>query len=394
MSDKRFLSWPFFSDKHRKLYTGAEKWASAEMSEVSHQQDEHTQTVNIVKMLGSAGWLKYAVPSDFGGVFPGLDVRSLCLLRETFSRFASLGDFAFAMQGLGSGPISLFGSETQKKRYLPRVASGSLIASFAISEPETGSDIAAITTTVRKEGEQYLINGTKTWISNVGIADFYLTFARDQGKSGSETVSAFIVDADSQGIKTEKIDILSPHPLGTVTFENCRVSADKLVGQAGRGLSIALTTLDLFRPTVGAAALGMARKALKCVLARVHERSVFGKPLRDFQMTKEKIADMATEIDASALLVYRAAWAHDTGNDPMTREASMAKMFATESAQRVIDSAVQLFGASGLVTNTEVEALYRDIRPLRIYEGTTEIQKLIIAREMFREYEQSQVDLP
>lgn len=386
MADKTFLSWPFFADAHRTLAAKLEKWAARSLAAFEHPSDEYEASRQLVTLLGKAGWLKYTVPSDHGGVHDTLDVRSLCIVRETLARYSSLADFAFAMQGLGSGPIALFGSSELREKYLPAVASGAAIAAFALSEAGAGSDVGATATTARKDGAHYVLDGEKTWVSNAGIADFYVVFARTGDEPGTKGLGAFVVDADSEGFEvTEKIHVMSPHPLGSLKFTNCRVAPTQMIGAAGQGFEIAMATLDVFRSTVGAAALGFARRALDEATARSSERIVFERPLSDFQMTRQKIADMAVDVDASALLVYRAAWARDNGAARVTREAAMAKLYATEAAQRVIDHAVQLFGALGVVTGSTVEALYRDIRPLRIYEGTTEIQKLVVARETLKE---------
>ena len=313
----------------------------------------------------------------------GLDVRTVCLLRETFARGSALADFAFAMQGLGSGPLSLFGTEAQRREYLPRVAAGQAIAAFALSEAEAGSDVGAMRTTARRDGGDYVLDGRKHWISNAGIADFYIVFCR-LPEGGDRSYAAFVVDADRPGLRVgERFAVTAPHPLGTLELAGCRVPAGALVGEAGRGLRVALATLDVFRPTVGAAALGLARRALDEALAHVRGREVFGQPLARHQLTQAKLADMATAVDASALLVYRAAWARDRGGVPrVTREAAMAKLFATEAAQRVVDDAVQLLGARGVLAGTPVERLYREVRALRIYEGTSEIQRLVIAGQV------------
>jgi alkylation response protein AidB-like acyl-CoA dehydrogenase len=309
------------------------------------------------------------------------------LARETLASFDGLADFAFAMQGLGAGPITLFGSEALKQRYLPRVASGDAIAAFAISEAKAGSDIAAMQTIARRSGDYYVIDGEKTWISNAGIADHYVVFCRLDGQ-GEKSYIALLVNAGTVGLEvTGRIDVIAPHPLGTLTFTGCRVPIDAVVGQPGKGLAVALGTLDIFRSTVGAAALGFARRALDEALAHVTTRQAFGGPLSDFQLTRARIAGMATEIDASALLVYRAAWTRDMGAERVTREAAMAKWYATEAAQRVIDGAVQLLGGNGVVAGAPVEQLYREIRALRIYEGTSEIQQLVIAGQILANHE-------
>jgi alkylation response protein AidB-like acyl-CoA dehydrogenase len=312
-------------------------------------------------------------------------VRSLCIIRETLASHSGLADFAFAMQALGAGPISLFGSLAVREQYLPRVASGNAIAAFAISEADAGSDVGSMTTTARLDGGSYVIDGEKTWISNGGIADFYVVFCR-LGDAEKEYVALVVEPGDAGFSVAKRIDTIAPHPLGTLRFDNCRVPVDRVVGEAGRGLRVALGTLDVFRTTVGAAALGFARRAMKVSLAHVNARKLFGSKLADFQLTQAAIADMATDIDTSALLIYRSAWMRDNGAARVTREAAMAKMHATESAQRVIDRAVQLLGGRGVETGNPVEMLYREIRSLRIYEGTTEVQKLVIAGQVLKEW--------
>jgi alkylation response protein AidB-like acyl-CoA dehydrogenase len=311
-----------------------------------------------------------------------LDVRSLCLIRETLGRFSGIADFAFALQGLGSGPISLFGTEAQRRAWLPRVALGEAIPAFALSEAEAGSDVGAMSTTARRDGDFWVIDGEKTWISNAGLADFYTVFCR-LPEMGEKGFGAFLVEASNPGLRvSERIGVLAPHPLGTIAFQDCRVPAEALIGEPGKGLKVALATLDVFRSTVGAAALGFARRALDEALAWARRRRAFGKNLADFQLTQARLADMALEVDASALLVYRAAWTKDSGVERITREAAMAKLFSTEAAQRVIDQAVQLLGGRGVVAGSPVERLYREVRALRIYEGTSEIQRLVIAGQL------------
>ena len=325
------------------------------------------------------------MPASHGGAFESLDVRALCLCRETLSQFSGLADFAFAMQGLGAGPISLYGSDDLKNRYLPGVRDGKRIAAFALSEAGAGSDVAAMRTEARHDGSGWRLFGEKSFISNAGIADHYVVFAR-LSDDEDRAFGAFVVDADNPGLKvTERIETLAPHPLGSLDLTNCRVSDDAMVGPRGKGLRVALGTLDVFRSTVAAAALGFARRALREAVAYAKTRQAFGKALADHQMTRAKIAEMATEVDASALLVYRAAWTRDTIADRVTREAAMAKLYATESAQRVIDDAVQILGARGVVAGAPVEKLYREIRALRIYEGTSEIQRLVIAEAVLSE---------
>jgi len=385
MPDRSFLSWPFFDDHHRRLAEDLDAWAAATVPDLAHaaERDLDGACRALVRALGDAGWLRYAVPASHGGVHERLDVRTLCLVRETLARHAGLADFAFAMQGLGTGPITLFGTGAQKDAYLPRVGRGDSIAAFALSEPEAGSDVAATATTARRDGDGWVLDGAKTWISNGGIADHYVVFARTGEAPGARGLSAFIVDADSPGLGVAaRIDVTAPHPLATLRFDGCRVPADRLLGQPGEGFKIAMATLDVFRSTVGGAALGFARRALDEAVRHAGSRRLFGAPLGDLQMTQAKLADMATEVDAAALLVYRAAWTKDSGAPRVTREAAMAKLYATEAAQRVIDAAVQIFGGLGVTRGQIVETLYREIRPLRIYEGASEVQKIVIARQL------------
>jgi acyl-CoA dehydrogenase len=388
--DGTFLDWPFFDEEHRRLACDLGEWAVAELGPFAHEEEDVDGACReIVRRLGAAGWLRYTVTAPYGGAFEGLDVRALCLARETLARVSGLADFAFAMQGLGSGPITLFGSEAQKRQYLPPVAAGERIAAFALSEPEAGSDVTAMRTAARRDADSWVLDGTKTWISNAGIADHYVVFCRTPDE-GERTFGAFIVEADAPGFAvSQRIDTIAPHPLGTLTLERCRVAGDALIGSAAKGLRVALGTLDVFRSTVGAAALGFARRALAEAVTHARRREAFGKPLADFQLTQAKIADMALAVDASALLVYRAAWTRDRRADRVTREAAMAKLYATEAAQRVIDDAVQLFGGRGVVAGEPVERLYREIRALRIYEGTSEIQRLVIAGALLSERPES-----
>ena len=375
MADRSFLAWPFLDDRHRKLAAEAEAWAGREIDRAEGDGDTDAACRGLVAKFGRAGWL--------GHIVPVLDVRSLCLLREIFARHSGLADFAFVMQGLGTGPIALFGTAEQKQAYLPAVAHGDKIAAFALSEPQAGSDVAALATTARDAGDHYVLDGSKTWISNAGIADHYVVFARTGEAPGARGLSAFIVDADAPGFTvSERIELIAPHPLGTLTLNGCKVGRDRLIGQPGQGFKIAMTTLDVFRPSVGAAALGLARRALDEALVRAAARKAFGKRLTEFQLIQQKIADMALAIDAAALLVYRAAWTKDRSGGRVTRESAMAKLYATEEAQKVIDQAVQIFGGSGVVAGATVERLYREIRALRIYEGTSEIQKLVIAGQV------------
>ena len=391
MTDLSFLDWPFFDDRHRDIADRLNAWASQSLTQVDHG-DVDAACRDLVRRLGHDGLLNACVaptPSD------RLDVRTLCLTRETLARYDGLADFAFAMQGLGAGPISLFGSAEQRETWLPKVAAGQAIAAFALSEPEAGSDVAALATTAQRDGNHFVLNGTKTWISNGGIADFYILFARTGEAPGARGLSAFVVPAEAPGLEiAERIEVIAPHPLATLTLRDCRLPADTLIGQGGDGFKIAMATLDVFRSTVGAAALGFARRALDETLAHTSTRHLFGAPLADLQMSQARLADMATQVDASALLVYRAAWTKDQGAARVTREAAMAKMHATEAAQQVIDSAVQLHGGLGVTSGQIVERLYREIRALRIYEGATEIQKLVIARQTLADFRAGQGGSP
>jgi alkylation response protein AidB-like acyl-CoA dehydrogenase len=375
-----YLDWPFFEERHGALARELDAWAADNLTD-AHGGDVDAVCRALVARLGRDGWLRHAVGEE------SIDTRAICLIRETLARHAGLADFAFAMQGLGSGAISLFGTGEQKQRWLPRVASGETIAAFALSEPEAGSDVAAMQCAARRDGAEWVLDGEKTWISNGGIADFYVVFARSgdgggEGGRGSQGISAFIVEASNPGLEiAERIDVIAPHPLARLRFNRCRVPAASLVGAEGQGFKVAMATLDVFRTSVAAAALGFARRAMEEALARAQARPMFGKTLADFQLTQAKLAQMALEIDAAALLTYRAAWLRDSGKR-VTKEAAMAKLAATESAQRVIDGAVQLFGGQGVRSGQVVESLYREIRALRIYEGASEVQLLIIAREL------------
>lgn len=376
--------WPFLADEHRALAAALDAWARTHLGGAGAGGTD-ARCRELVRALGDAGWLRYAVAgTEFGGHGPEIDTRAVCLARETLAGYDALADFAFAMQGLGSGAISIAGDDTQKRTYLPRVADGTALAAFALSEAEAGSDVAALSCAARADGGHYVLDGEKTWISNGGIADFYVVFARTGEGEGARGISAFIVDADNPGLRiAERIEPMSPHPLARLRFDGCRVPVGHRIGAPGTGFTIAMRTLDIFRTSVAAAALGFARHAMAAALDRVTTRRLFGGVLSDFQLTRAKLADMATTIDAAALLTYRAAWQRDRGQ-PVTREAAMAKMAATEGAQRVIDAAVQLYGGLGVVHDHPVERLYRDIRALRIYEGATEVQQLIIGRELLR----------
>ena len=389
MSDISYLDWPFFEPRHRELALTLDAWAKRSVSQYhGHDVDEECRA--LVRALGADGWLSNAVAGrEWGGATDAIDTRAICLIRETLARHSGLADFAFAMQGLGSGAISLAGTDKQKARYLTRVARGEAIAAFALSEAAAGSDVAAMSCAARADGSDYVLDGEKTWISNGGIADFYVVFARTGEAPGARGISAFIVDADTPGFEiAERINVIAPHPLARLRFTNCRVSQAQRVGASGEGFKVAMRTLDVFRTSVAAAALGFARRALAEAFARATSRKMFNGVLSDFQLTQAKLAQMATTIDSAALLTYRAAWQRDQGRN-VTKEAAMAKMFATEGAQQVIDAAVQLWGGLGVVSEVPVERLYREIRALRIYEGATEVQQLIIARELLRSASQS-----
>jgi acyl-CoA dehydrogenase len=377
MPDGSFLNWPFFEEQHRALAAAIDAWCEANLP-VAHE-DVDMACRELVSKLGRDGWLAHsAIDPDRGGT---LDVRTLCLVRETLARHDGLADFAFAMQGLGAGAISLFGTATQQQ-WLKRTRAGTAIAAFALSEPGSGSDVAGIETAARRDGGDYIIDGEKMWISNGGIADFYVVFARTGEAPGARGLSAFVVPADLAGLTiAERIDVIAPHPLARVRFAEMRVPASAMIGKPGEGFRIAMATLDVFRTTVGAAALGFARRALDETTARARERRLFGAPLADLQMVQAHIADMALDVDAAALLVYRAAWVKDSGAARVTREAAMAKLFATDRAQEVIDKAVQIHGGDGVRRGHIVERLYREIRALRIYEGASEVQKVVIARQ-------------
>jgi len=372
MSDQSFLNWPFFEDRHRALAAELDAWASAHLP-VDHG-DVDAACRGLVATLGAAGFLRHS-----GG--DALDVRSLCLIRETLARHDGLADFAFAMQGLGMGAVSLFGSDVQRD-WLARTRAGTAISAFALTEPGSGSDVANTRMTAEREGDGFVLNGEKTWISNGGIADVYTVFARTGEAPGARGLSAFLVPSDTPGLSVvERLEVIAPHPLARLKFDNLRLPDAALIGQAGSGFRIAMSVLDVFRSTVGAAALGFARRALDESLNRVRERQLFGAPLGELQMVQGHIADMALGIDSSALLIYRAAWTKDMGAPRVTREAAMAKLHATETAQAVIDAAVQLHGGDGVRKGEIVESLYREIRALRIYEGASDVQKVVIARQ-------------
>lgn len=385
MADTRYLSWPFFAPEHATFARTLDRWAAEQVADI-HSNDTDGDCRTLVRLLGEAGWLTHVVAgTQWGGAAEVIDTRAICLARETLARHNGLADFAFAMQGLGSGAISLAGTPAQQAAYLPRVAKGEAIAAFALSEPTSGSDAAALQCAARLDDAHYVLNGEKTWISNGGIADFYVVFARTGEAPGARGISAFIVDADTPGLEiAERMDVMAPHPLARLVFRDCRVPVGQRIGAAGEGFKIAMRTLDVFRTSVAAAALGFARRALDEALQRATTREMFGGVLADLQLTQASLARMATTIDSAALLTYRAAWQRDQG-EPVTREAAMAKYVATEGAQEVIDAALQLWGGMGVMSGVPVERLYREIRALRIYEGASEVQQLIIARELLRD---------
>jgi acyl-CoA dehydrogenase len=374
MADRTFLDWPFFEPRHRELAAALEDWARANLPVDHHDVDAACR--GLVALLGQGGWLVHSG----AGEGERLDVRTLCMIRETLARHDGLADFAFAMQGLGMGAVSLFGSPAQRA-WLERTRAGTVISGFALTEPASGSDVASTSTTATRVQGGWVLDGEKTYISNGGIADVYVIIARTGEAEGTRGLSAFLMPAESPGLSVaERIEVIAPHPLARLRLDRVELPEEALIGAAGQGFKLAMSVLDVFRPTVGAAALGFARRALDEALARVQSRRIGGVPLAGLQMVQGHIADMALDIDAAALLVYRAAWAKDMGAPRISREAAMAKLHATEAAQRVIDTAVQLHGGDGVRTGFAVEALYREIRALRIYEGASDVQKIIIAR--------------
>ena len=388
------LKWPFFAPEHRVLATDTRAWARTHLAAAAHPEQRSAVDARcreLVRELGAAGLTRYCVRAADGGALPDFDARAICLVRETLAWWDGLADFAFAMQGLGSGALSLAAGPALRARYLPRVAAGEAIAAFALSEPEAGSDVAAMSCAARRDGARYVLDGAKTWISNGGIADFYCVFARTSpgerradGTIGAQGISAFVVEPDDPGFAVaSRIDVIAPHPLATLRFERCRIPAERLIGAEGEGFRIAMRTLDVFRTSVAAAALGFARRALDAALTHVSARPMFGKTLAEFQLTQAALAEMATGLEGAQLLTYRAAWLRDRG-EPVTRAAAMAKLAATETAQVVIDRALQMFGGRGVVHGEVVERLYREIRALRIYEGASEVQKLIIGRDLLK----------
>jgi acyl-CoA dehydrogenase len=389
MNSAAHLAWPFFDAHHRTFKTNLQTWTRQQFADL-HGHDESRdaidrECVSLVKALGQGGWLKPAIAGKaHGGVADVIDTRTICMLREELAWHHGLADFAFAMQGLGSGAISLKGTPEQQADYLPRVAKGEALAAFALSEPDAGSDVAAMQCSAVETAEGYRLNGFKTWISNGGIADFYVVFARTGEAPGARGISAFIVDANTPGLEiAERIDVIAPHPLAKLHFNNVLVPHAKRIGAAGEGFKVAMATLDVFRTSVAAASLGFARRALDESIAWAKQRKMFGQALGDFQITQSKLAQMATLLDAATLLTYRAAWLRDQGQR-ITQEAAMAKMTATENAQQIIDMAVQMHGGMGVKKGCIVESLYREIRALRIYEGATEVQQLIIGRDLLK----------
>lgn len=379
------LDWPFFEPRHRHFAQTLADWADATLPGLPHEDVDAACRARVTA-LGEGGFLRAVVSEAYGGLSPALDVRTLCLAREILAARDGLADFAFAMQGLGTGAISLAGSEAMKAKILPGICEGTRIAAFALSEKEAGSDVAAMATTAMADGNAHIrIDGEKSWISNGGIADHYVVFARSGEAPGARGLSAYLVEAGTPGLEiSERIDVIAPHPLATLRFEGCRVPLTKRIGNPGEGFKVAMATLDVFRSTVGAASLGFARRAMDEALRHASSRHLFGAPLAELQMTQAALADMATHVDTAALLVYRAAWTKDQGASRVTREAAMAKMYATEAAQSVIDKAVQIFGGLGVTKGVKVEELYRENRALRIYEGATEVQKVVIARELLK----------
>ncbi|MBK7995950.1 MAG: acyl-CoA dehydrogenase family protein [Blastocatellia bacterium] len=374
----------FFAEHHEKLQERLTNFINQHRASLDlEREDEDQHAKEIICQLADAGLLKLVVPASFGGEFEPPDVRSICLARERLCYISGLADLMFAMQGLGSYAITLAGSEQQKQEYLPKVASGEYIAAFAITEPNAGSDTGSMQTTAIKDGDDYILNGTKRFISNAGIASFYTLFAKTDPTLGNKGVSAFVVNADTPGITIKKLKLISPHPIGELTFNDCRISSSQLLGEPGQGFKLAMRVLDTFRASVGAMALGMGTRALDEAISYAKNRIQFNRPLSELQATQFKLAEIATELDAARLLVYRAAWLKDQGGK-ITREAAMAKLFATESAQRAVDQAVQIHGGSGLVHGVITERLYRDIRSTRIYEGTSEIQKIVIASQILK----------
>jgi len=387
MIDERPLRWPFFEESHRRLARRFGDWVAAELGSFeSDEGGDGRAAREIFQRLGRGGWLASSLPPERGeGRSQRLDLRAACLVREILGYSSAIADVGFSEPWLAILPIALFGSERQRRAWVTGYVDGQRLPAFALSEPGAGSDAAAIEMVARADGGSYVLDGLKTWTSNSGLADSYVVFARTAAVGAAKSISAFVVDGGHAGIRLEeRLSVLSPHTVGTLRFHDVRVPADALLGEPGQGLSIALAALELFRPTVGAAAVGFGRRALDAALARSVERVAFRKPIAEHQLIQAKLADMALELEAAALLVYRAAWAHDVTGPGIAREAAMAKLYATEAAQEVIDQAVQIFGGLGVVNETTVARLYRHVRAFRIFDGTSEIQKLIIAKELLR----------
>jgi acyl-CoA dehydrogenase len=379
------LNTPFIGEHHRSLSDQVARFVQNQLRGTAPGGTVEEQCRLLVRALAVDGLLAHTVPLSFESGEGTLDVRALCVVRDGLCYESSLADLMFAMQGLGSFPLALAGSDEIRNGYLPKVKSGEAIAAFAITEPQAGSDVSAIETTARRDGSSYVIDGTKTFISNAGLADFYTVFAKTDATTGSKGITAFVVEKETAGFYFDGgIDLIAPHPIGRLRFDGCRVPLGNRLGEEGAGFKIAMTTLDTFRPTVGAAALGLASRALDEAISYARQRVQFGRPIAEFQATQMKLAEMATDLDAARLLVYRAAWKKDTVAGRITLESAMAKLFATEAAQRIIDSSVQIHGSTGVMVGSVVERLYREVRALRIYEGTSEIQKLVIAGQLLR----------
>ncbi len=384
MPDTSYLKWPFFEDHHREMARNLDEWARENLGTGVHEPDDlAAECIRLVRLFGEAELIKIAVPEAGADA---LDVRTICLARETLARYSGVAEGMFAMQGLGTGPITLFGTPEICEQFLPQIRTGESIGAFALSEPEAGSDVASMTTTAVRTDDGWKIDGVKTWISNAGIAGHYIVFARTGEAPGTRGISAFVVEGDHPGISIVKmIETMAPHVIATIEFKDCVIPADRLLGEPGQGFKIAMATLDVFRSTVGAAALGFARRALDEAMQHAATRMVQQRPLFEQQLIQGKIADMALAVDASALFTYRSAWTRDVLKQRITRESSMAKLYASEAAQKVIDEAVQIFGGLGVTKGYKPEELYRDIRALRIYEGASEIQRVIISRQTMRE---------
>jgi acyl-CoA dehydrogenase len=386
--DHRFLDWPFFDPFHRDFAQDFGQWAASELPKYEDDEGGDGKTAReIFQWLGAGKWLDHSIPGSPGAGRERHDLRTICLMREILGYRATIGDVAFSEPWLAIMPIVLFGSEQMKKEFLPGYLRGEMLPAFALSEPGAGSDAAAIETKAQFEGGHYLINGRKMWTSNSGLADVYVLFARTGEAPEAKSISAFLVDGSLPGITLEeRLAVLTPHTVGLLRFDKVRVPANRLLGEIGQGFKIAMAALELFRPTVGAATLGMARRALDEAVARSLARVAFKKPICEHQLIQAKLADMAVKVDAAALLVYRAAWLHDQGESRIAREAAIAKLHATEAAQEVVDQAVQIFGGSGMLQDMAVARLYRHVRAFRIFDGTSEIQRLIIARDLLKEH--------